>query len=231
MNKPATFSGLILAALGGVMYILLVQLHSETFREDLPPWMTAALVIAVSGVALSLASIALPSWKSGVIATEAAATCFGYVSIANTFVAAAFAMPVLVPSLEFPILITRWPGVYMVIAYFSFVMVAVLGTLAWMGFYRMMPGVFSKRTVYRPLFLGQIVLTQVGIYVTSISMFLGGYVGSALDYAGAGPVVVGAAMEFAVIPSALFIVLTVVGELSGVVNVLLAKTSGPNSYK
>lgn len=226
MNKPATFAGLILAAVGGVMYILLVQLHSETFREDLPAWMTAALVIAVAGVALSLASIALPNWKAGVIATEAAATYFGYVSIANTLAAAAFVMPVLVPSLEFPILITRWPGVYMVIAYFSFVMVAVVGMLAWMGFYRMMPSVFSKKTVYRPLFFGQIVLTQLGIYVVSVSMFLGGYVGSALEYAGAGPVVVGAAMEFAVIPSALSIFLTVVGELLGIVNVLLAKTFG-----
>ena len=50
-------------------------------------------------------------------------------SILNTIVAIIFLFPILIPQLAFPILITEWPGIYMVLAYFIFLFGALLACI------------------------------------------------------------------------------------------------------
>ncbi|MBE18502.1 MAG: hypothetical protein CMO11_00785 [Thaumarchaeota archaeon] len=43
---------------------------------------------------------------------------FFQIFLINTAIAIIVAIPVLIPSLAFPILITEWPGIYMIIGFF-----------------------------------------------------------------------------------------------------------------
>ncbi len=222
MFRILSLAGAILAAIGGVVYELLLQLRSETFRADLPPWMNLSLALGAVGLVIFLVGGVLPERSLGTIKVSRASSYFGWITILNTVAAAVFSIPVLVPRFEFPILITRWPGVYMVIGYTFFVVVGVLGTFAWSAFYRWMPDLLSTEAVYRVPFLFQIAVMEVGIYVMSIFMFLGGYVGSSLAYQGVGDTIVGTAMEFAVIPTALGIGAQIASTFVGVANALFA---------
>ena len=223
MFRVLSIVGGILAGLGVAMYELLALLRSETFRADLPPWVNLSLSIGAAGVVLLILGMAMPNRTLKTIDVGRASRYLGRVAFVNTIAAAAFSAPVLIPTFEFPILITRWPGVYMVVGYTLFLVVGVLGTFAWSAFYRWMPDFFSAANVYRAPFLFQISAMVVGIYVMSIFMFLGGYIGSSLADQGIGDAVVGTAMEFAVIPSALGIFLLISSTLAGVVNVFLSR--------
>ncbi len=211
------------ALIGTAMYSLLVQLRTQTFRADLPPWMYLSLIAAGSGIVIFLLGIILPKREIRRIPVMSASKYMGYATVVNAVAAACFSIPVLVPVFEFPILITRWPGVYMVIGYSFFVMIGVLGSFAWSAFYRNLPELFSREAVYRPLFIFQFTAMEGGIYLMSVFMFLGGYVGSALVHQGIGDAVVGAAMEFSVIPSALGIFLTALSAIVGIANVLIPR--------
>ncbi|TLX97769.1 MAG: hypothetical protein E6K90_10100 [Thaumarchaeota archaeon] len=223
MRRAVSILGAIIGFLGGAMYVLLIQLRSETFRADLPPWMTGALALVGLGIALFLAGLALPSREMGTLDVVRASNYFAYSTVFNTFAAACFSIPVLIPTFEFPILITRWPGIYMVIGYAFFVLIGVLGSLGWSVLYRWLPELFARHSVLRPLFLFQFSTLEVGVYLLSVFMFLGGYVGSALVHQGIGDTIVGIQMEFAVIPSALGIFLVIVSTLTGLANIFLSR--------
>jgi hypothetical protein len=226
VRRIIIIAGVILAASGAAMNELLTLLRMETFRADLPPWMNASFVVAGAGIIFILGGAALPKRELERIDVMNAARYFVYVAVVNTVAAAVFSLPVLIPTFEFPILITRWPGIYMVIAYTFFIVVGVLGTFAWSVFYRWIPDFFTRGSVFRAVFLFQISAMEVGIYLMSVFMFLGGYVGSALVNQGLGDTVIGTAMEFTVIPSALGIFLSIMSALAGVANVLVSKKSG-----
>lgn len=211
------------AVIGSAMYGLLVQLRTQTFRADLPPWMYLSLTLAGSGIVILLLGLVLPKREIGRIPVLSASKYMGYATVINTIAAACFSIPLLVPAFEFPILITRWPGVYMVIGYSFFVIIGVLGSFAWSAFYRNLPDFFLREAVYRPLFIFQFSAMEGGIYLMSVFMFLGGYVGSALVHQGIGDAVVGAAMEFSVIPSALGIFLTALSSVVGIANALIPR--------
>jgi len=223
VRRAVSILGAIIGFLGGAMYGLLIQLRSETFRADLPPWMTGALALVGLGIILFLAGLALPRKEMGTLDVVRASNYFAYSTVFNTFAAACFSIPVLIPTFEFPILITRWPGIYMVIGYAFFVLIGVLGSLGWSVLYRWLPELFARHAVLRPLFLFQFSTLEVGVYLLSVFMFLGGYVGSALVHQGVGDTIVGIQMEFAVIPSALGIFLVIVSTLVGLANIFLSR--------
>src|SRR5437870_1095589 len=223
VRRAVSILGAIIGFLGGAMYGLLIQLRSETFRADLPPWMTGALALVGLGIVLFLAGLALPRRETGTLDVVRASNYFAYSTVFNTFAAACFSIPVLIPTFEFPILITRWPGIYMVIGYAFFVMIGVLGSLGWSVLYRWMPELLARDTLLKPLFLFQFSAQEVGVYLLSVFMFLGGYVGSTLVHQGLGDTVVGTAMEFAVIPSALGIFLLIASTFAGVVTIFLSR--------
>ena len=225
MRRPLLVLGALALGSGEVMVILLGQLRSDFFRAYLPPWVYAAYgTVAMGGLLIVAGLVAKPA-EPGLLASKRAGGIAAKLSLLNAAVAALLLAPVIVPSFRLPILITEWPGIYMVLAYFSFLAVGVLGMAVWSLFLVHVPELLGRNSLGLMGFGVQITLTEVGILALTVSMFLGGYVGSSLVYSGAGPVAVGAQMEFSVIPSAVSIYLVAAGTIAGVLNVLLSGRS------
>jgi len=223
LNRFVSSLGALVLGAAPVMYLLLIALKPHTLGGDIPAWITVSQLVAAFGVALLLGGAVMRRRPLGAIPSVAGARIFLYAGLANGFAAAVLAAPILYPGFEFPILITRWPGIYIVIAYTFFVIVGVIGMVAWGVILHLMPSAMDKTTVRRPLLLLQLGTMEVGVYVFGVSMFLGGYIGAALDYSGSGSIVVGAAMEATVIPAAIGIFLLIFSTILGVGNVALGK--------
>ncbi len=211
MNKAVTITGALVCASGVTMFFLVGLLRSETYRAAIMIYEYSALVVGVIGAGAFVFGLVARDSPLGMIDTEGVARFYFRLALINTISAALFAAPVLDPRFEFPILITRWPGVYMVIAYTFFVVVGIIGALCWGIFFHLLPSMFDRASVRRFWLLTQVGVTEVGIYLLAIFMFLGGYIGASLNYVGDGDFIVGAAMEVAVIPAALGIFLVVLG--------------------
>src|SRR6266850_2123922 len=230
MNAYSATWGGLLAASGVAMHYLLLGLGNESFFMAgvyLPPAQIASYGTIAAGVALLLASF-VTEWPRYVgISSEAASKYFGRMALVNALAAAVFAAPILVPSLELPILITEWPGIYIVIAYGFFVMFGVIGMLAWSMMYRFTPAFFSREFLDRRSVLLQLILSQVGIYTVSTALFAAGYIGASLVHDGkVGSVFVGASMEFSDIPAAISIFIIMVSVFLGAISILTGKVKG-----
>lgn len=225
MRRPFVLLGALALGSGAAMDFMLGQLRSDFFRAYLPPWVFASYATMTVGGVLVLAGLVTKSVEPKPMTLDTAAGLMARLALANTVAAACLLAPVLAPSLRLPILITQWPGIYMVLAYFSFLTVGVLGMAAWSVFIPHLPRLLGRESIGSLGVFVHVVLAEVGIFGLAISMFMGGYVGSWLTYTGAGPVVVGAQMEFSVIPSAVSIYLVAAGTVIGVANVLMSGRS------
>ena len=230
MNRYTATWGGLLAVSGAVMHFLLLALRQETFfMADvyLPPAQTVSYGIVGAGIVLMLASFAT-EWPRYVgVSNEAASSYFGRICLVNGLAAAVFAAPMFVPSLELPILVTEWPGIYIVVAYAFFVIFGVLGMLAWGVMYRFSPTFFSREFFDRRSILVQLVLSEVAIYAVSAVLFSAGYIGASLVHDGqVGSVFVGASMEFSDIPAAVSIFVIIVSVFLGAINILTGKRTG-----
>jgi hypothetical protein len=224
MNRYTATWGGLLAASGVVMHFLLLALGRESFfmaASYLPPAQTVAYAIIAAGVLLLAASFALEWPRYAWVSNDSASRYFGRIALINALAAAVFAAPMLVPSLELPILLTEWPGIYIVVAYTFFVIFGVLGMLAWSVTYRLAPSFFSRDHFDRRSVVVQLVLSEVGIYAVSAVLFSAGYIGASLVHDGqVGSVFIGASMEFSDIPAAISIFLIIVSVFLGAINVL-----------
>jgi hypothetical protein len=223
LNRFATGLGLVLLVMGILTHLLLGLLKGETFRAGFVIWQYTGYGLIVGGIVLSIVSFVLPPFRSGRIDSRVAAKYFGYAALINSVAAAAFTLPLLYPPFEFPILITEWPGIYMIIAYSFFIIFGVLGMLGWSFVYSQLSVLISKENLSTPIIILQLIIANIGIYGAAIFLFLGGLQGSHLAYIGAGSIIVGASMEFSDIPSAFSIFLCVLSVLIGVVNFARAK--------
>jgi hypothetical protein len=234
MNTYTATWGGILAASGVAMHFLLLGLGQESFFMAgvyLPPAQVAAYAVIAAGIALLLASFVMEWPRHFEISNEAASRYFGHIALVNALAAAVFAAPILVPSLELPILLTEWPGIYIVIAYVFFVIFGVLGMLAWSIVYRFTPAFFSRQLFDRRSVLLQLLLSEVGIYTVSTVLFAAGYVGASLVHEGkVGSVFVGASMEFSDIPAAVSIFMIIVSVFLGAINILTGKLKTGEIY-
>jgi hypothetical protein len=234
MNAYLATWGALLALSGVVMHFLLTGLEYVTFFMApvyLPPAQTVSYGVIVAGLALFVVSFIIRWPRYVAVGSAAASRYFGRIALVNGLAAAVFVTPMLVPPLELPILLTEWPGIYIVVAYAFFVIFGVLGMLAWGVMYRFAPDFFSGRgLVDRRSVLLQLVLSEAAIYTVSTVLFLAGYIGARQvhDITFGNPLMnplVGASMEFSDIPAAVSIFLIVVSVFLGAVTVLTAKAS------
>ena len=233
MNLFTATWGCLLAASGAVMHFLLLGLGQESFFMSglyLPPAQVAAYGTVAAGISLFLASF-VTEWPRHVeISNEVASKYFGRIALVNALAAAIFAAPMLVPSLELPILLTEWPGIYIVIAYTFFVIFGVIGMLAWSMLYHFTPAFFSRQLLDRRSVLLQLILSEVGIYTVSTVLFAAGYIGASLVHDGkVGSVFIGASMEFSDIPAAVSIFIIILSVFLGAINILTGRRTAPGS--
>jgi len=233
VNKYLAVWGGLLAFCGVLMYFLLDALGEESFFMGpvyIPPAQEVSLGVVLAGIIIAAAGAAFDWPKYCAISCGVAAKYFGIAALVNALAAAVFAAAMLVPPLELPILFTEWPGIYIAIAYSSFVGFGVFGLLAWGVMYQNLPNFFSRSMLDRRSVILQLLLSEVGVYVLSTFLFLGGYTGASLVHAGGvGPVFVGASMEFTDIPAAVSIFIVIVSVFLGALNIARAKNSTTQS--
>ncbi len=224
--------GVLLTLSGVAMHFLLTGLEYVTFfmaAVYLPPAQIVSYGIIVAGLVLSLASFALSWPRYTGISNDVASRYFGRIALVNALAAAVFVAPMLVPSLQLPILLTEWPGIYIVVAYAFFVIFGVMGMLAWSVMYHFTPAFFSRRELLdRRSVLLQLILSEVAIYAVSSVLFLAGYIGASEvhNVTFGNPVLdplVGSSMEFSDIPAAVSIFLIVVSVFLGAITILTGK--------
>ncbi len=225
MRRQLILLGALALGSGVGMNLMLGQLRSDFFRAYLPPWTYASYATLGLGAALVVIGLAMKPVEWQALTPAKASGFMVKLTLLNAAAAVLIVAPVLMPSFRLPILITQWPGIYMVLAYFSFLAVGVLGMAAWSVLYAHMPDLLGRNGVGRLGFGVQVLMTEVGVYALAIFMFAGGYVGSWLAYTGAGPVVVGVQMEFSVIPSGFAIFLVAAGTVIGIVNLMAPRRS------
>ncbi len=140
--------------------------------------------------------------------------------LVNTVAACLFTAPVLVPSLAFPILLTQWGAVYMLLGYLSFILYGVLGMICWAAAYYLRAEVDGQHKFDKALVYMQVATHLLSAYGVSVTLFLGGYMGAKLVYQGLPVQAVGAVMEVVEIPAGLFILLSIASTIIGVLNMI-----------
>ena len=223
MNRFIVFWGALASVAGAIMYYIVYMLGFETFRPDLVPFENTASAVVFAGIAIIIVGLVARPFATSDLGVKSASKYFLYGALINSVAAAFFIAPILFPAFDFPILITQWPGIYMVIGYSMFLVIGIIGMVAWSAVYHLLPSVLSKNAINKKYFLLQFALMEIGIYALSISMFVGGYLGATILYEGAGPFVVGAQMEVGVIPSGVAIFLLILSTLIGIASIVTAK--------
>jgi len=161
------------------------------------------------------------------ISMEKVVRYFIYMTIVNAFAAVAFTAPVIIPELAFPLKLTLWPGTWMFIAYFVFLIVGVLGTLGWAVLLDLVRRTMGAEYCDRFLAISSIVLIEVAVYAETSFMFTVGYVGGTFAFAsGIGPAVLTYIIGPLVVPIGVSIFIYLIGTLLGLMNVVLSLGQG-----
>lgn len=152
---------------------------------------------------------------------------FVYASVANAFAAVAFTAPIIIPQLAFPLKLEVWPGTWMFVSFFVFVIVAVLGMLGWAVLFDLMKRVLHVESVDRFLAITSFVLMEVSVYVEVTFMFAAGYIGGSYEFqSGFGQAVITYVIGPLVVPIGVSIFVFLIGMLLGLMNVVLALGQG-----
>lgn len=146
---------------------------------------------------------------------------FVYMTIFNVFAAVAFTTPVIIPQLAFPLKLTVWPGTWMFIAYFVFLIVGVLGTLGWAVFLDLVRRVTGVESCDKFLAITSLILIEVPVYTQTSLMFTAGYIGGTYAFATqVGSALITYIIGPLVIPIGVSIFIYLVGTLLGLMNVV-----------
>ena len=139
-------------------------------------------------------------------------------------VSTAATVPVLIPELGLPLKLQIWPGTWMFVAYFSFLIAGVVGSLAWSLIYYMIPRLFGRQKLSGPLSLFHLVALEVGVLgATALMGIFPGYIGGTLIHDGIGQFVVTRVIEWSVIPIGTLIFVALIATLTGILNVVVSK--------
>jgi hypothetical protein len=161
---------------------------------------------------------------SGLASPEVLSRYFIYVALFNMVVAVAATVPILVPQWGLPLKLQIWPGTWMFIAYFVFLIAGVVGFVTWSVIFYLMPRMLRKQRLSRSLSLLHLVVFEVGVLgATSLMGIFPGYWGGTYIHDGIGQFVVTRAIEWSVIPIGIFVALALIATLVGVLNVILSR--------
>lgn len=159
----------------------------------------------------------------GRIPSEQASRYFFKAGLVNIAAGVAATLPILVPQLGLPLKLEVWPGTWMFIAYFVFLITGVIGSFVWSFIYYMLPRLTNKAKVSDLLALSQLVTFEVAIYGIAAMMGIeAGYYGGTLYHEGFGQVVITQIIAWIVIPVGTLIAVGLISTITGLVNVVIA---------
>jgi hypothetical protein len=155
------------------------------------------------------------------LSTEKAAAQFFNFGLINMVIAVAATVPVLIPELGLPLKLQVWPGTWMFVAYFSFLIAGVIGMMAWSYIYLMSRQLLGTQSVSRIVTYSHLALFETGVLgATGLMGLFPGYIGGTLIHDGIGQFVVTRQIEWAVIPIGFLIFVAAFATLTGVLNVV-----------
>jgi hypothetical protein len=141
-------------------------------------------------------------------------------------------------------MVTSWPGTWLFIGYFTWLIAGVLGSFGWAGLYYLGDTLRGKTEISAFFARVQMVLFEVGVLGATACMAAIGYVGGGVIATGGGAAVAAEAIALDIFPplsndttslfndmpvivEAAFIVIAVLGVFLGVLNYINSKPSGP----
>ena len=180
------------------------------------------------------------------VETEKVATWFVYVAVINTILSLLYVTVFLLPDtigngnippkgdlFSLSTAVAGFPGTWLLIAFLIHVSVGILGMVGWAGTYYISSRVMNKRTTNKLLARGHLVVTALGVYVTTTFFALAGFIGGRAmlpDTAcvvlvdqcmGAGVAIVQTLITFTVIPTGAGMGLALTGTAIGIINILV----------
>ena len=184
--------------------------------------------------------------SSNRVETEKVATWFIYAAIINTILSLLYVTVFLLPDtignghippsgdlFSLSTAVAMFPGTWLLIAFFVHVFVGILGMAGWAGVYFISSRVMNKQTTNKLLARGHLVLTALGVYVTTTFFSLAGFIGGRAmlpetacvvlvdQCMGAGAAIVQTLIKFTVIPTGVGMGLALTGTAIGIINVLI----------
>ena len=140
-------------------------------------------------------------------------------------------------------MVTTWPGTWLFIGYFTFLIAGVLGAFGWAGLYYLGANLRGKTEVNNLLSRAHLLFFEVGVLGAAAVMAAVGYVGGGVMATGGGAAVAAESIALNIFPplsndpasifndmppviEAVFIVLALVGALVGVLNYINSKPTG-----
>ena len=140
-------------------------------------------------------------------------------------------------------MVTSWPGTWLFIGYFSWLIVGVLGSFGWAGLYYLGATLRGKTEVNGLFSRLHMILFEVGVLGATACMAAVGYVGGGVIATGGGAAVAAEAIALDIFPplsndpasllndmpviiEAAFIVVALLGVFLGVLNYVNSKPSG-----
>tara|TARA_B100001245_G_C22778187_1_gene375895 strand:- start:243 stop:740 length:498 start_codon:yes stop_codon:yes gene_type:complete len=156
---------------------------------------------------------------SNTIETKIISKYFLILTLINTVAAIFFTLPILIPTSGIPLIVGVFPGTWLLIGYFLFLIVGVIGMLGWSIMYNLMGPMFNRSRTYKKLAIIQLVFIELSIYgVASTISYIGWSGGQALRQ-GFSIASVGFLIEPYVLPTGVFVSLVLVGQLCGIINI------------
>ena len=144
---------------------------------------------------------------------------FLILALINTIAAIVFTLPILIPTSGIPLIVGVFPGTWLLIAYLLFLIIGVLGMLAWSLTYNLIESIFQKKNTIKKLAIIHLVFVELAIYGCASTMaFIGLQGGQALRQ-GLSIASVGFLIEPYVLPTGVFVSLVLLGQLIGVYNI------------
>ena len=142
---------------------------------------------------------------SDLIETKVISKYFLILALINTVAAICFTLPILIPTSGLPLIIGAFPGTWLIVGYFVFLIVGIMGMLGWSIVYGSLSSMFNKNETSKRLAIIQIVFIELSIYgvATTIS-FIGWQGGQALRQ-GLSIASVGFLIEPFVLPTGVFV--------------------------
>jgi hypothetical protein len=140
-------------------------------------------------------------------------------------------------------MVTSWPGTWLFVGYFVFLIGGVLGAFGWAGLYYLGANLRGKTEVNTLLSRLHLIFFEVGVLGAAAVMAAVGYVGGGVIATGGGAAVAAEAIALDIFPplsndpsslfadmppviEAVFIVVALLGALAGVLNYINSKQSG-----